>query len=210
MAQTRNQTNNQHQHNNHPQNPPTYAEMFPLPRNSGVAHNVPGTSASSIVSVSNSDSSISSFDTNTHPLYLHDNDQLSMILISKKLLGTKNFVPWKRSLQIALSAKNKLVIVNGSFEEPDQTSPLFPQWQWENDMVISWILNTVCDEISNNMNNVHSAKAVWDELNERYASISGHKIFEVQKELFKLEQGTSSVETYFHKLKGLWDELSTL
>lgn len=47
-------------------------------------------------------------------------------------------------------------------------------------------------------------------MNERYASISGHKVFEVQKELFKLEQGTSSVETYFQKLKGLWDELATL
>lgn len=34
--------------------------------------------------------------------------------------------------------------------------------------------------------------------------------YELQKDLFKLEQGTESVEIYFHKLKGAWDELNAL
>lgn len=60
-----------------------------------------------------------SIESNMHPLYLHSNDQTSLVLISKKLVGTENFGPWKRSLQIALSARNKLAIVTGHFEEPD-------------------------------------------------------------------------------------------
>lgn len=75
MAQTRNQSHNQDQHNNITQHHPTYAEMFLPPGNSGVAHTVPGTSTSSTISVFNSDSLPSSFETNTHPLYLHNNDQ---------------------------------------------------------------------------------------------------------------------------------------
>lgn len=48
-----------------------------------------------------------SIDSNAHPLYLHNNDHPGLVLIGKKLIGTDNFGPWKRSMQIALSAKNK-------------------------------------------------------------------------------------------------------
>lgn len=36
------------------------------------------------------------------------------------------------------------------------------------------------------------------------------KIYEIQKDLFKLEQGNESVELYFHKLKGFWDGMRAL
>lgn len=152
----------------------------------------------------------SSIDNNSHPLYLHNNDQHGMVLISKKLTGSENYSSWKRSMQIALSAKNKLVIVNGDFSAPDVTSPLFVHWKRVNDMVITWILNTVSDDISNSMNYMDCAANVWNELNERFSAVSGHKFYETQRDLFKLEQGNDSVELYFHKLKGFWDELNAL
>ncbi|XP_074352807.1 uncharacterized protein LOC141691958 [Apium graveolens] len=133
-----------------------------------------------------------------------------MILISKKLTGSENYASWKRSMQIALSAKNKLVIVTGDFLAPEDKSPLFPHWKSVNDMVITWILNTVADDISSSMNYMDSAYNVWYELNERFSVISGHKIYETQRDLFKLEQGNDSVEFYFHKLKGFWDEIKAL
>lgn len=37
----------------------------------------------------------SSIDNNSHPLYLHNNDQPGTILISKKLLGSENYSTWK-------------------------------------------------------------------------------------------------------------------
>lgn len=46
-----------------------------------------------------------SIDSNQHPLFLHNNDHPGLVLISKKLIGTENFGPWKRSMQIALNAK---------------------------------------------------------------------------------------------------------
>ncbi|GJR98253.1 cysteine-rich receptor-like protein kinase 8 [Tanacetum coccineum] len=45
-----------------------------------------------------------------HPLYLHPNDHPRLILISKN--------SWKRSMMIALDAKNKLKIVTGALNEP--------------------------------------------------------------------------------------------
>ncbi|XP_074336980.1 uncharacterized protein LOC141674159 [Apium graveolens] len=117
-----------------------------------------------------------------------------MILISKKLLGSENYSSWKRSIQIALSAKNKLVIVTGEFLPPSEKSALYAHWRRVNDMVITWILKTVSDEISNSMNYMDSASDVWNKLSERFSAVSGHKISEVQKDLFMLEQGNDSVE----------------
>lgn len=156
------------------------------------------------------DDQVLSIDSNFHPLFLHNNDQPGMVLISKKLLGSENYSTWKRSIQIALSAQNKLVIVNGEFLPPSEKSPLYAHWRRVNDMVITWILNTVSDDISNSMNYMDSAFDVWSELSERFSAVSGHKIYEIQKDLFKFEQGNDSVELYFHKLKGFWDELKAL
>lgn len=93
---------------------------------------------------------------------------------------------------------------------PDDTSPLYVHWKRVNDMVITWILNTVSDDISNSMNYLDSAFTVWNELNERFSAVTGHKFYETQRDLFKLEQENDSIEFYFHKLKGFWDELKVL
>lgn len=117
-----------------------------------------------------------SVDNNSHPLLLHNNDQLGMVFISKKLLGSENYSSWKRSLQITLYAKNKLVIVTREYLPPSEKSPLFAHWRRVNDMVITWILNIVSDEISNRMYYMDSAFVVCNELSERFSAVSGHKI----------------------------------
>lgn len=153
---------------------------------------------------------IAVIESNRHPLFLHNNDHPGMILTSKKLTNADNFAPWKRSLKIVLSAKIKLGIVDGSYVIPSETSVLYNQWMRVNDMIISWIMNTVSDEISDNMKFVDSAASVWNELNERFSGINGHRIFEIQKDIHKLEQENMSVDLYYHKLKGLWDEFAAL
>ncbi|GJS40027.1 cysteine-rich receptor-like protein kinase 8 [Tanacetum coccineum] len=117
-----------------------------------------------------------------YSLYLHPNDHPGLILISKKLVGSENYSSWKRSMMIALNAKNKLKIVTGEMIEPTIDSEERALWERTNDMIISWILNTISDQISNNLNFVNSASALWNEF----------------------------IEVYYHKLKGLWDEHDAL
>ncbi|GKA55658.1 retrovirus-related pol polyprotein from transposon TNT 1-94 [Tanacetum coccineum] len=47
-----------------------------------------------------------------HPLYLHPNDHLGLILISKKLTGLENYSSWKRSMMIALMPKGATLWVS--------------------------------------------------------------------------------------------------
>ncbi|XP_074323136.1 uncharacterized protein LOC141660076 [Apium graveolens] len=149
-------------------------------------------------------------DNNSHPLYLHNNDHPDLVLIAKKLVGPDNFGSWSRSMQIALNARNKFVIVNGVFEKPSEDSSLLAQWERVNDLVITWILNSVADEISDGLNYVTTARGVWLELTERFSGTNGHRVYQVLKDIHSLDQGNKSVEVYFHKLKALWDEYAVL
>lgn len=133
--------------------------------------------------------SVDDIDSNRHPLYLHHSDHPGMILVSKKLVGSENYSTWKRSIMIALSAKNKLKLINGELPEPESKSELKPLWERANDMVISWILNTVSDQISTNLTYVNSAFALWNELHDHYAQIDGHR-FKSQMKLFNINNST--------------------
>lgn len=51
-----------------------------------------------------------------------------------------SFVDWKRSMIIALSARNKLGFVDGSLSKPIGDASLLRIWTRCNDLVISWFL----------------------------------------------------------------------
>lgn len=65
---------------------------------------------------------LSVVNSNLHPLYLQNIDHPGLVLNSKKLTGTKNYDPWKRSLTIAFSAKNKVSLINGTCSKADETT----------------------------------------------------------------------------------------
>ncbi|GKF10657.1 cysteine-rich receptor-like protein kinase 8 [Tanacetum coccineum] len=72
-----------------------------------------------------------------HPLYLHQNDHPGLVLISKKPTGSDNYGSWKRSMMIALNAKNKLKIVTGEYNKPKASLRNRALWERTNDMIIS-------------------------------------------------------------------------
>ncbi|GKA96318.1 cysteine-rich receptor-like protein kinase 8 [Tanacetum coccineum] len=114
------------------------------------------------------------------------------------------------SLMIALNAMNKMKIITEEFAEPRMDSELRALWERNNDMLISWILNTISDQIENNLNFINSVSKLWLELQEHYAQIDGHRIYQLSDDIVQLKQENSSVEMYYLKLKGLGDEFDAL
>ncbi|GJW11894.1 cysteine-rich receptor-like protein kinase 8 [Tanacetum coccineum] len=135
---------------------------------------------------------------------------VGLILISKKLIGSENYSSWRRSMTIALNAKNKLKIITKQYPEPDLNSQYRALWERNNDMTISWILNTVTDQISNNLRFVNSASALWLELQEHYSQLDEHRIYQLSNDIAQLKQSNCSVEVFYQKLKGYWDEIGAL
>ena len=144
----------------------------------------------------------------SNPFFLHHGDSPRATIVSKPLNG-ENYNSWKRAMMMALSAKNKLSFVHGTLPKP---SNLYDSqslaWTLCNNMVLSWLLNSVSTEIVNNTIYIDDAFEIWNDLQDRFSQHNEPRIFQLQKSISCLSQENNSVSSYFTAMKGLWDELA--
>lgn len=62
--------------------------------------------------------------------------------------------------------KNKSRIIDGIIQRLDNAGELFNSWICNNNMVISWILNSILKEISASVMYSNSAHDIWIDLRE--------------------------------------------
>jgi len=93
-------------------------------------------------------SSTPAMDSN-HPYYLHSSDAPGMAIVNTPFDG-RGYQGWKRSVLIALSAKNKLGFITGLHSAPASDSSDLQPWSRCNDMVTSWLLNSLSKLITTN------------------------------------------------------------
>uniref|UniRef100_A0A2N9HUI6 CCHC-type domain-containing protein n=1 Tax=Fagus sylvatica TaxID=28930 RepID=A0A2N9HUI6_FAGSY len=112
---------------------------------------------------------------------------------------------------MALSAKNKLGFINGTITKPAASAKVeLEQWIRCNDMIKSWLLNSISPDIYSSVIYCDLASEIWTDLKERFSQVNGPRLFELDQSIHNLVQDTMSVTTYFTKLKSLWEELSAL
>jgi hypothetical protein len=63
-------------------------------------------------------------DISSNPFFLHHGDNPGTVIVSQPLYGD-NFITWRRSMMMALVAKNKFGFVDGSIPKPSHTDPSF-------------------------------------------------------------------------------------
>ncbi|XP_019265008.1 PREDICTED: uncharacterized protein LOC109242628 [Nicotiana attenuata] len=144
-----------------------------------------------------------------NPLYIHPSDSPGMTLVPVPFNGI-GYRSWRRSVLRALSVKNKLGFTNGESRRPSPDSPQFRQWERCDNMVTSWILNSLAKEISDSVEYVNDSVDLWRELKDHYDQTNGAKLYQIQKEINDLAQGSLDITTYYTRMKRLWEELNTL
>ncbi|XP_059281264.1 uncharacterized protein LOC132034956 [Lycium ferocissimum] len=149
------------------------------------------------------------FNNTSHSYFISPSDSPGTLLTNVVFDG-RSFGGWKRGMWIALTAKNKSGFVDGSSPEPSAGTDKHRAWSRANNMVISWLLNSLSREISESVLYYSTAKDIWTELEARFGQSSGARLFQLPKELSDLTQGASDIASYFTKMKQLWDELDTL
>ena len=114
-------------------------------------------------------------------------------MISQPLVS-EIYPTWAKSMQIALSAKNKLGFIDGTLALAPimAKSPLLVQaWTRCNNMVVSWILNSVSLKILASVVYRDTTLEVWKDVKERFSQGNGPRIFQLQKYLARINQGSS-------------------
>ncbi|XP_071718062.1 uncharacterized protein [Rutidosis leptorrhynchoides] len=128
------------------------------------------------------------------PLYLHPSDTTTGTpIISIKLKGTENYNIWSRSMLLALGTKNKLGFINGSCVKSTTDNALASQWDRCNTVVLSWMLDTLSEELYNGQIFSTNALTVWNDLKETYDKIDGSVIFNLHQKINSIKQNDSSI-----------------
>jgi predicted unusual protein kinase regulating ubiquinone biosynthesis (AarF/ABC1/UbiB family) len=102
----------------------------------------------------------------------------------------------------------KLDFIDGSILIPaDAFDPTFRAWNRCNQLVSSWILNSVSPSIAQSVVFLENAIDIWNELRERFSQSDLVRISELQQEIYALKQDSRSVTDFYSDLKVLWEEL---
>ncbi|XP_022842038.1 uncharacterized protein LOC111365732 [Olea europaea var. sylvestris] len=140
------------------------------------------------------------------PYYLHYGDNTGMQLIAI-MLSEDNYTTWSRAVIIALSVKNKEGFIDGSITKPAENDLVYGAWRRCNHVVSSWIINSIPKELYPSVMHKDSARQIWIELKDRYSQGNGSQIYEIKKQIASISQDNNSINSYFNRFKGLWEEL---
>ena len=144
------------------------------------------------------------------PYFLHHSDHPGMVLVSKPLNGD-NYSTWCRAMTISLNAKSKLGFVDGTITVPPaKTKPDdHASWQRCNDMILSWILNSLTPDLVDSVIYSTTAQEVWEDLRDHFHQSNAPRIFQIERDIACIKQDQMTVAMYYTQLKGLWDELGS-
>jgi len=145
---------------------------------------------------------------NSDPCVIHHSDNPSTVLVTPLLTGD-NYGSWSRAVTMALRAKNKFGFIDGSLTSPKKKEDI-PTWQRCNDLVASWILNSVSTEIRPSILYAETVAQIWSDLKDRFSQSNAPKIYQLKQSISALKQEGMFVSLYFTQLKSLWDELNSI
>lgn len=107
---------------------------------------------------------------------------------------------------MAFLAKNKMGFFNGTIMKLE--SPKVEEWKRCNDMVLSWLLNSISLD-ANSVIYADTVKKDWDDLYNRFPQGNLARVFQIKRVICTLLQEQSSIIAYYTKLKTLWDKLAS-
>ncbi|CAM8942273.1 unnamed protein product [Rhodiola kirilowii] len=140
------------------------------------------------------------------PLFVGHNENIGASLVSQKLTGTANYIPWRASMMRALGIKAKLGFVQGLFPKPTNDPYQLARWERCNGVILSWIINSVADDIASSLVHSTSCTQAWINLQKRFGGDTSMREYSLSKEISLLMQGDMNVPTYFGKLMQLWGD----
>lgn len=132
----------------------------------------------------------------TNPYRLESSNNPRTILVTD-LLTTENYATWSRSIRRALRAKNKLGFINRTLMKPSlATDLLIELWERCNDMLVSWIQNSINKPLRLSVAFVDDAHEIWTKLRELFSQQNESCIFELKQSLSNLRQEIDTVSIY--------------
>ncbi|KAJ9700568.1 hypothetical protein PVL29_006057 [Vitis rotundifolia] len=128
------------------------------------------------------------------------------IQITTIRLNGDNFLRWSQSVRMYIRGRGKMGYLTGEKKAPAVDDPNYAIWDAENSMVMTWLVNSMKEDISSNYMCYPTAQELWE--NQMYSDLGNQsQIYELTLKLDEIRQGADNVTKYFNSLKRIWQDL---
>ncbi|CAN1190788.1 hypothetical protein LINPERHAP2_LOCUS40694 [Linum perenne] len=117
------------------------------------------------------------------------------IQITNIKFNGSNYLRWSQSVRAYLRGRRKLGYITGAKKEPEEDDAAYEAWDSDNGTIITWLVNSMTEEIGAQYLGYQSAKEVWDNVALVFSDEDN------QSQYYEL--------SYFNALKGIWLDLDT-
>ena len=152
---------------------------------------------------SEEESTIASPSTHISEMDINPNQRLSSVLLNEF-----NYLPWARAVSLALGGRSKLGFIDGSLPAPGVTSPEYGGWLCKDQLVMSWLLNSMERKIAEIFSYSESSLTLWTTVKEMYGNQNNSaRIFQLKKDISSVQQEGKTFVQHLGSLRSMWNEL---
>ena len=132
----------------------------------------------------------------------------SLIPVTSHKLTGHNYLQWSQSVMMFICGRGRDDYLTGATAQPKPEDPQFRTWRAENNLVMSWLINSMTTEIGENFLLYSTAKEIWDAAHDTFSSSENTaELFHIETILHDLKQGELPVTAYFSSLTRYWQQL---
>ena len=92
----------------------------------------------------------------------------------------------------------------------DSSHSDFARWTRANNMVMSWLLNSIYQNLAHTVLYADFAATIWADLKSRFSTINGPRIYDLERRIATIQQEELSIAQYYNQLRCFWDELNLI
>ena len=102
-----------------------------------------------------------------------------------QLLISENYLTWSKDMIMALSAKNKIGFIYGFIRKHFLANLTYDLWNHRN-ILKSWSLNSLYQDLANNVIYVYTRSEIWPDIKERFSQLNAPRLFQIEKDIIYL------------------------
>ncbi|KAM2986701.1 hypothetical protein FF2_006948 [Malus domestica] len=126
--------------------------------------------------------SLASPTTNFSKVDINPNQKLRSILLNEF-----NYLPWSRAVTLALDGRAKLGFINKVIQALEILAPNYEAWLCKDQLVMSWLLNSMKRKIAEIFSYSNSSQHLWDQVKEMYGNQNNLiRVFQLKRNIAAL------------------------
>ncbi|KAJ9542006.1 hypothetical protein OSB04_028512 [Centaurea solstitialis] len=139
------------------------------------------------------------------------NPKLSDNLQINLKLNSRNYALWTRMIRVAIGGKSKALLSYLTSNPPEKNSETYEQWEQEDLIVFSWLIQNIEPTLAGNLTEYPTAKTLWDALVVTYSSGRDKlQTFNLHVKANDIKQNDNSLEEFWITLQGIWGEIDRI